>query len=50
MAPNTHLDLHNDVHLLLDQLRMPFANADPGGADDRGTIGQLYERRRMCVR
>lgn len=39
MDPGTGSHLLDDVHVLLDQLFMPPANADLGGTDDQGGIG-----------
>jgi len=50
MDADAYMDMRDDVHRLLDQLRVPLANADLGSADDQGTTDQPHDQRRVCVR
>jgi len=49
MDPSTNSDLHNDVHGLLDQLRVPPANAHLGGANDQGKTEEQYKRKGLML-
>lgn len=48
MDPDADSDVCDDLHLLLDQLYVPAANADPGGADDKRTAGE-YHSWDVCI-
>jgi hypothetical protein len=43
MDSSTNSDLLDDVHGVLDQLRVPPANADLGSADDQGRTDEPYK-------
>lgn len=47
MDAGTDMDLRDDVHGLLDQLCMSFADTDSSGSNDQGTVKEHYRRRRM---